>query len=244
MKYRTHTTKAAALLLAAMMILCLAACGGDTPVTTTASPETAATKAVIDITTAEATTEAPTEAPTTEAPTTETAPTETEAPTEAETTEAPTEPTTEAPAAEPFGEEDLTLTVDGVDLSLGIDFAPLAGQIYGGVYDEQVGQACVGGGNDRAYYYGGDEICIYTVGSASGAQTIYDIFIDGVQGYSTAKGAVIGASTRDQVIAIYGEPSFSSLAADRYSIDAYDLIFSFDDYDILDSVGLHDNAVQ
>ena len=237
--------KAAAVLLAALTAFALAACGGD-PGKTTAAPETtAATKAVIDITTAAETTEAPTTAPETTVPETTPAPTETEAPTEAPTTEESTAaPETTAAQPDPFGEEDLVLTVDGVDLTLGMDFAPVAGQILGGVYDEQVGQACVGGGNDRAYLYGGEEVCVYTVGSASGAQTVYDIYIDGVQGFSTAKGAVIGASTRTEVLAVYGEPSFSSLAADRYSVGDFDLIFGFDDYDILSSVGLHDNAVQ
>ena len=216
---KLNLRKTAALLLSLITAFCLTACGGDTPGGTKAPETSASTQAIVITTAADTTAE-----PTTEALTT-------------------AEETT-APKADPFSEADLVLTVDGVDLSLRIDFVPLAGKIRGGVYDEQVGQACVGGGNDRAYLYGGEELCVYTVGSASGAQTIYDIYIDGVQGFSTAKGAVIGSSTRDEVRAIYGEPSFSSIAADRYSAGACDLIFGFDDYDILSAVGLHDNDVQ
>ncbi len=234
---KLNLRKTAALLLTLVTAFCLTACGGDTPASTKSPETSASTQAIVITTAADTTAEPTTEAQTTAEQTTSEA---TEAPTEAVTT---AEETT-APKADPFSEEDLVLTVDGVDLSLRIDFAPLAGKIRGGVYDEQVGQACVGGGNDRAYLYGGEELCVYTVGSASGAQTIYDIYIDGVQGFSTAKGAVIGSSTRDEVRAIYGEPSFSSIAADRYSAGACDLIFGFDDYDILSSVGLHDNDVQ
>ena len=220
------------LLAALATALLLSACGGNTPATTEAPVSTPAeTQSIVITTVAPETT-----VPETTVPTTTAAP-ETTVP---ETTEAPTEAPT---APEPFGEEDMILTVDGTALSLRMDFAPVAGTLFGGAYDEQVGQACVGGGNDRAYYYEGDVYSIYTVGSASGAQTIYDIYIDRAEGYATAKGAVIGQTTRDEVLAIYGEPSFTSPAAERYNLGDFDLIFGFDG-DILSSVGLHDNAVQ
>lgn len=226
--------KITAVMLAALTAFCLTACGG-TPVTTTAEPvSTPAQTQPIVITTAADTTPAETTAPdTTAAP-------ETTVP--EETTEAPTEPTTEAP--EPFGEEDLVLVVDGVELSLRMDFVPVKDQILGGNYDEQVGQACVGGGNDRAYYYDGEAVSVYTVGSASGEQTIYDIYITLLKGFTTPKGAVIGETTRDEVLAIYGEPYSTFPASERYSIDGkLELIFGFDG-EILSSVGLHDNEVQ
>lgn len=220
----------AAAAFALLAALLLTACGADPKETEKESGATAPAPSLIEIT-----------ADTSSAPETETiADGETLTITESETTV----PETTAKKQEPFDESDLVLTVDGVELSLRMDFAPLAGKLYGGVFDEQVGQACVGGGNDRAYLYGGGEFSVYTVGSASGAQTIYDIFIDGVQGFSTAKGAVIGTSTREEIRAVYGEPSFSSLAADRYSEGALDLIFSFDNNDVLSAVGLHDNDVQ
>ena len=173
--------------------------------------------------------------------TTSEAPVSTEAP---ETTPEATEPETTAEPVEPFGEEDLVLVVDGVELSLRMDFVPVKDKILGGNYDEQVGQACVGGGNDRAYYYDGDAVSIYTVGSASGEQTIYDIYITLLEGYATPKGAVIGKTTRDEVIELYGEPSSTFPASERYTLDdKLELIFGFDG-DILSSVGLHDNEVQ
>ena len=149
--------KITAVMLAALTAFCLTACG-EKPVTTTEAPvSTPAETQPVVITTAADTTPAETTAPDTTAAPETTAP----AP---ETTEAPsTEPeTTEAP--EPFGEEDLVLIVDGVELSLRMDFVPVKDQILGGNYDEQVGQACVGGGNDRAYYYDGDAVSVYTVG--------------------------------------------------------------------------------
>ena len=228
--------KITAVMLAALTAFCLTACVG-TPVTTTAEPvSTPAQTQPIVITTAADTTPAETTAPdTTAAP-------ETTVP--EETTEAPsTEPeTTEAP--EPFGEEDLVLVVDGVELSLRMDFVPVKDQILGGNYDEQVGQACVGGGNDRAYYCDGEAVSVYTVGSASGEQTIYDIYITLLKGFTTQKGAVIGETTRDEVLAIYGEPYSTFPASERYSVDGnLELIFGFDG-EILSSVGLHDNEVQ
>ena len=216
------------------MVLSLAACG-EKPVTTSEAPvSTPAETQPIVITTAEETTPEATTLPETTAP-------ETEAP---ETTPEATEPETTAEPVEPFGEEDLVLVVDGVELSLRMDFVPVKDQILGGNYDEQVGQACVGGGNDRAYYYDGDAVSIYTVGSASGEQTIYDIYITMLEGYATPKGAVIGKTTRDEVIELYGEPSSTFPASERYTLDdKLELIFGFDG-DILSSVGLHDNEVQ
>ena len=226
--------KFAAVFAASLMVLSLAACG-EKPVTTSEAPvSTPAETQPIVITTAEETTPEATTLPETTAP-------ETEAP---ETTPEATEPETTAEPVEPFGEEDLVLVVDGVELSLRMDFVPVKDKILGGNYDEQVGQACVGGGNDRAYYYDGDAVSIYTVGSASGEQTIYDIYITMLEGYATPKGAVIGKTTRDEVIELYGEPSSTFPASERYTLDdKLELIFGFDG-DILSSVGLHDNEVQ
>ena len=226
--------KFTAVLAASLMVLSLAACG-EKPVTTSEAPvSTPAETQPIVITTAEETTPEATTLPETTAP-------ETEAP---ETTPETTEPETTAEPVEPFGEEDLVLVVDGVELSLRMDFVPVKDKILGGNYDEQVGQACVGGGNDRAYYYDGDAVSIYTVGSANGEQTIYDIYITLLEGYATPKGAVIGKTTRDEVIELYGEPSSTFPASERYTLDdKLELIFGFDG-DILSSVGLHDNEVQ
>lgn len=226
--------KFAAVFAASLMVLSLAACG-EKPVTTSEAPvSTPAETQPIVITTAEETTPEATTLPETTAP-------ETEAP---ETTPEATEPETTAEPVEPFGEEDLVLVVDGVELSLRMDFVPVKDKILGGNYDEQVGQACVGGGNDRAYYYDGDAVSVYTVGSASGEQTIYDIYITLLEGYATPKGAVIGKTTRDEVIELYGEPSSTFPASERYTLDdKLELIFGFDG-DILSSVGLHDNEVQ
>ena len=73
---------------------------------------------------------------------------------------------------------------------------------------------------------------------------IYDIYITLLDGYATQKGAVIGKSTRDEVLEIYGEPYMTFPASERYSVDGrLELIFGFDG-EILSSVGLHDNELQ
>ena len=160
------------------------------------------------------------------------------------TDSAGTEGGSSAVTAQPFDESDLILTMDGVELSLGMDFVPVAEKIMGGAYDVQEGQACVVGGNDRNYFYGGGTLSIYTVGGEGGKQLIYDIFITGPEGYATRKGAVIGLTARAEVLALYGEPAESSASAVRYRTDdKLELIFGFDG-EILSSVGLHDNGVR
>ena len=224
--------KTAAVMIALLMVCSLAACGEQPKASSEAPVSTPAQTQSIEITTAPKTTPEETTAPETTEPET----------TEEPTTE-PTQPETTELVAQPFGEEDLVLTVDGVELSLRMDFVPVMDKIFGGNYDEQVGQACVGGGNDRDYYYDGGNFEVHTVGSANGEQTIYDIYITLLDGYTTAKGAVIGKTTRDEVLFIYGEPSFTAPASERYSMEDLDLIFGFDG-DILTTVCLHDNAVQ
>ena len=226
--------KLAAAALAALMVLSLAGCGTETPTTAVPASTPAQTQPIV-ITTAPETTPAETTAPETTAAPETTVPEET-------TEEATTEPEVTEPV-EPFGEEDLVLIVDGVELSLRMDFVPVKDQILGGDYDEQVGQACVGGGNDRDYFYG-DNFEVHTVGNADGQQLIYDIYITLMDGFATQKGAVIGRTTRDEVLEIYGEPYSSFPASERYSVDGnLELIFGFDG-EILSSVGLHDNELQ
>lgn len=221
--------KLTALALAALTALSLAGCGGETPTTAVPASTPAQTQPIV-ITTAEESTPAETTAPETTAP----------AP---ETTEEPTTEPENTEPVEPFGEEDLVLIVDGVELSLRMDFVPVKDTILGGDYDEQVGQACVGGGNDRDYFYG-ENFEVHTVGNADGQQLIYDIYITLMDGYATQKGAVIGRTTRDEVLEIYGEPYSSFPASERYSVDGkLELIFGFDG-EILSSVGLHDNETQ
>ena len=45
------------------------------------------------------------------------------------------------------------------------------------------------------------------------------------EGFATAKGAVIGQTTREEIQAIYGEPESSMGAADRYELG--DILVSF-----------------
>ena len=226
--------KLAAAALAALMVLSLAGCGTETPTTAVPASTPAQTQPIV-ITTAPETTPAETTAPETTAAPETTVPEET-------TEEATTEPEVTEPV-EPFGEEDLVLIVDGVELSLRMDFVPVKDQILGGDYDEQVGQACVGGGNDRDYFYG-DNFEVHTVGNADGQQLIYDIYITLMDGFATQKGAVIGRTTRDEVLEIYGEPYSSFPASERYSVDGnLERIFGCDG-EILSSVGLHDNELQ
>ena len=112
-----------------------------------------------------------------------------------------------------FGEEDLVFTYKGKSISPGDVFVYEDYEADWGTPQIEKGQACIGGGFDENYYFE-DYLAVFTLGD-SGNQVIYDIFMM-EEGYTTAKGAVIGQTTREELAAIYGQPVSSMGATDRY----------------------------
>lgn len=160
-------------------------------------------------------------------------------------TDAPETPDTEkTPEAEDgmgtFTESDLSITINGVRLSIGDDFLPNVDVI--GDAEIVEGQACLGGGYDTNYYYGGEDLVVYTL-AQDGKQIIYDIYISSAD-YATDKGARVGETTRDKLFELYGEPMGSLPVAEEYSIDGSDVIvsFKFED-DILAAIDILDGEV-
>ena len=191
------------------------AAGTTAPAPTTPAA-TATTPAAPDTTAAAPTTPAPTEAPTTPAPTTLEV---------ISSGLAPGQSTAgaEVPAGQgSFETEDLFFIYHGKRIRTGDVFSYADFETDWGVPQIEKGQACLGGGFDENYYFG-DFLTVFTLGD-SGQQVIYDIFIM-EEGYTTAKGAVIGQTTREELPAIYGQPHSSMGATDRYSLE--DVLVSF-----------------
>ncbi len=138
-----------------------------------------------------------------------------------------------------FGESDLSVVYAGVKLAPGMDFLPYVDVIGDAEIEE--GQACIGGGFDTNYYYG-DKLAVYTMAS-DGKQIIYDIYITDT-GFTTSKGAAIGKSTRDEVNAIYGQPTTSRPAADEYSVGGSSTVVVFTySGGVLESIDYMDSTV-
>ena len=154
--------------------------------------------------------------------------------------EPPTEATETAPASG-ISAEDFVIVYKGVELRPGDAFDPEAVRDQLGTPEIEQGQACIGGGYDTNYYYEDGLVGVLTL-AKDGQQIIYDIYTD-VEGFSTARGAVIGTTTREALQAIYGAPFSSAAAADKYSLDGtVTLSFSFSG-GILSEIDLIDESV-
>ena len=168
---------------------------------------------------------------------------ETQAPEES-TPEAETPPAAESTAATPsagISADDFVIVYNGVELRPGDVFDPEAVKDQLGTPEIEQGQACIGGGYDTNYYYDNGLTGIMTV-AKDGQQIIYDIYTD-AEGFATARGAVIGTTTQEEVRAIYGEPTSSAAAADKYSLDGTVILsFSFSG-GILTEIDLTDESV-
>lgn len=129
-----------------------------------------------------------------------------------------------------------------VEIKLDDDFVPNIDAVGEATIEE--GQACLEGGFDTNYYYGGEELVVYTV-AKSGKQVIYDIYISSDK-YETVKGAKIGTSTKEDVQAIYGEPT--SFVGNSYiyalGSDAKQAQLEFDDNGVLKSIDVLNKEVE
>lgn len=117
---------------------------------------------------------------------------------------------------------DAIVEIEGIKLSIGADFKDNINK-FSEKAEIVEGQACLSGGYDTNYYY--STFSVYTVAD-NNKQIIYDILVKR-SGYTTAKGAIIGKSTRDQVKTIYGEATKSFGASDKYEV-GNNLVISFE----------------
>ncbi|MBQ4424390.1 MAG: hypothetical protein II882_01470 [Lachnospiraceae bacterium] len=154
--------------------------------------------------------------------------------------QAPTEEEPPLPGGA-VSEEDFVIVYHGVELRVGEIFDAEAQKESMGVPVTEQGQACIGGGYDTNYYYDDSTVGVLTI-ARDGAQVIYDVYT-GEAGYKTARGAEIGVSTREEVRALYGEPTSSAVAADKYSLNGTTVLsFSFSG-GILSEIDLSDTSI-
>lgn len=167
-----------------------------------------------------------------------TEPAETAAETEAET--AAEAETTSSVELGKFTESDLGITVNGVRLEIGEDFLPYVDVL--GKAEIVEGQACLGGGYDTNYYYGGEDLVVYTL-AKDGKQIIYDIYLSSAD-YATDKGARVGETTREQLAELYGEATNSYPVSEEYGVDGSDVVVSFSfEEDVLTGIDILDSGV-
>ncbi len=158
-------------------------------------------------------------------------------------TDKPSDETTASASGETgkFTADDATITVNGVVIRIGDDFLPN----YEKVGDAEVveGQACLDGGYDTNYYYGGEEFVVFTV-AEDGKQIIYDIYITSPE-YKTNKGAEVGKTTAEELLDMYGFANDSYFGTYEYKLEGTDIVasFTFDDSDILESIDIIDEGV-
>lgn len=139
-----------------------------------------------------------------------------------------------------FSAADMTLTANGVAIKVGDDFLPNVDKV--GSAEIVEGQACLDGGFDTNYYYGGEELVVYTVAKA-GKQVVYDIYITSAN-YPTAKGAVVGKTTKDELYELYGDPTETVGATQKFSAGGtVTMNFTFGSDGVLESIDIIDNAV-
>ncbi|MBP3729718.1 MAG: hypothetical protein J6H18_05590 [Lachnospiraceae bacterium] len=123
-----------------------------------------------------------------------------------------------------FTEEDLIFSYRNRQIRTGEAFAVRDFEEDWGAALTEKGQACIGGGFDENYYFG-EYLSVMTLGD-SGSQIVYDIYVTET-GYATARGAVIGQTTREELPGIYGIPTASMGATDRYILDGVVVSFTF-----------------
>lgn len=132
--------------------------------------------------------------------------------------------------------DDLAVTAGDVVIKIDADFAPDIDKVGTATIEE--GQACLEGGYDTNYYYGGEALVVYTLAKA-GQQLVYDIYVSDAQ-YTTVKGATVGTSTKDDVKAMYGTPSEIVGNSFIYSLDGGVVTaqFEFDNSDLLKTIDI------
>ncbi len=141
-----------------------------------------------------------------------------------------------------FTKDDLGITIADVLLTPGMDFTPYV-DVVGEDPEILEGQACLEGGYDTNYYYGMQDLIVYTY-AKDGMQIIYNISVAS-EAYPNDRGVKVGVTTRDEVIEIYGEPTESLNLIDHYKVDGSTVQMSIVyDGDVVDYIDYIDTAVQ
>lgn len=136
-------------------------------------------------------------------------------------------------------EADVVVKAGTVDIKLGDDFLPNVDAV--GSANIVEGQACLDGGYDTNYYYNDEALVVYTIAS-NGQQVIYDIYVTD-SSYTIANGVAIGITTKDDIVAMYGEATSSAGAALIYAIAGTEdskVTFAFDADGVLESIDVLD----
>ncbi len=134
---------------------------------------------------------------------------------------------------------DFTVSLNGNKLSCGDDFLPFVDKM-GIIAKIEEGQACLEGGYDTNYYYS-DVLAVYTI-AKDGKQLIYDIYITGSD-YPSAKGVKTGTTTKDEVRSLYGEPSSTLPAADKYELGTKTLSLEYKG-GVVSGIDISDSSVK
>lgn len=130
--------------------------------------------------------------------------------------------------------DDVAVVAGNVTIKLDQDFSADIEKV--GEAEIVEGQACLDGGYDTNYYYGGEELAVYTIAEA-GKQLPYDIYVTG-SAYQTKLGATVGTTTKQDIEGMYGtceemrgNSYFYSIAGDYGTAQ-----FEFDENDVLKSM--------
>lgn len=132
--------------------------------------------------------------------------------------------------------DDVAVKAGAVQIKIDENFTPNIDKVGEATIEE--GQACLEGGYDTNYYYGGEDLVVYTI-AKSGEQIIYDIYVSSAD-YITVKGATVGTSTKDDVKGMYGTPANQVGNSFVYSVNggAVQAQFEFDSNDVLKTIDI------
>lgn len=133
--------------------------------------------------------------------------------------------------------EQAGIVADDLLIYIDQDFKPQINVL--GEPETEEGQACLEEGFDTNYYYGDEELVVYTK-AEGGSQIIYGIYAT-KKGYKTSDDIEIGVSTKDDIFGKYGDAdeSFGPTWIYYVGSDETKLSFVFDKKDVLKSIDVN-----
>ncbi|MCR5848359.1 MAG: hypothetical protein K6G75_09620 [Lachnospiraceae bacterium] len=119
-------------------------------------------------------------------------------------------------------------------INIGDDFTSTAEKI--GEYEAEEGQACLDDGYDTNYYYGDEDLIVYTY-AGNGKQIVYGIYAS-KPGYKTSDKIEIGTTVKDDIYELYGDANESFGTTWVYYVTDKDtkLSIEFDKNDTVKSI--------